>query len=96
MGLAQRTIDAASNHSVMIHGAMDNFDHDERTPSGIGGSHNTILMLFQNTDKPSTEKHHEISALPSTVSLEPRSLQYILDCLVKRGKFTAIYNKQHG
>ena len=65
MGLAQRTIDAASKHrtpvpptiedSVMIHVAMDNLDHDERTP-GIGRSHNTILMLFQNTDKPLTEK----------------------------------------
>ena len=100
MGLAQRTIDAASNHitpvpptiedSVMIHEAMGNFDHDERTHSCIGGRHDTILMLFQNTDKPSTEKHHEISVLPSTVSLKARSLQYILECqkLVKRGKFT--------
>ena len=27
---------------------MDNFDHKENTVSGTGGSHDTILMLFQN------------------------------------------------
>ena len=36
--------------SIFIHGAMDNFDHEENTSSGIGGSHDTILVLFQNTD----------------------------------------------
>ena len=28
----------------LIQGAMDNFDHDENTKSGLGGSHDTILM----------------------------------------------------
>ena len=33
----------------MIHGGvMDNFDLDENALTGIGGSHGTILMLFQN------------------------------------------------
>ena len=27
---------------------MDNFDHTEVTSSGIGGSHDSIIMLFQN------------------------------------------------
>ena len=31
--------------------ALDNFDHEERTLSGIGGSHDTVCVLFQ--DKPS-------------------------------------------
>ena len=26
---------------------MDNFDREENTSSGIGGSHDTILVLFQ-------------------------------------------------
>ena len=34
-----------------LHGSMDNFDHEEATSSGIGGSHDTILMLFQNSNK---------------------------------------------
>ena len=34
------------NSSPIIHDAMDNFDHEENTLSGIGGSHGTILVLF--------------------------------------------------
>ena len=59
--LALRTIKKADIHRVpvppsiqpglLIQGAMDNFDHEENTKSGIGGSHDTILMLFQNPDK---------------------------------------------
>ena len=56
--LAERTLRLAENHrvpvplhvksDVTIQGAMDNFDHDENTDSGIGGSHDTVLVLFQN------------------------------------------------
>ena len=36
---------------------MDNFDHEENTLSGIGGSHDTILVLFQKPGmKDTTEK----------------------------------------
>ena len=59
INLAQRTIDAAGenlvpvppviNSSAIIQGAMDKFDNEENTTSGIGGSHDTILVLFQNT-----------------------------------------------
>ena len=31
----------------ILHGVADNFDHEENTESGIGGSHDTILTLFQ-------------------------------------------------
>ena len=58
--LTQRTILRAGSYpvpvppsikpSVLIQGAMDNFDHEENTSSGIGGSHDTILVLFQNCD----------------------------------------------
>ena len=64
-GLAQRVIDATGTNrtpvpppiesSVLIHGAMDNFDHDERTSSGIGGNHDTIVMLFQNSQNATAE-----------------------------------------
>ena len=37
--------------STIIQGAMDNSDHKENTLSGIKGSHDTILMLFQNNEE---------------------------------------------
>ena len=49
------------NSSSIIHGTMDNFDHEENTLSGVGESHVSILVLFQNpgmnhiTEKISTE-----------------------------------------
>ena len=56
--LMQHTIDMAGSHRVplpssiapheLVHGAMNNFDHKENTVSGVGGSHDTIIMLFQN------------------------------------------------
>ena len=56
--LVQHTIDMTGSHRVpvpssivpheLVHGVMDNFDHKENTVSGTGGSHDTILMLFQN------------------------------------------------
>ena len=58
--LAQHTISRAGlNHvpvppsmqpKVRIQGTMDNFDHEENTKSGTDGSHDTILMLFQNRE----------------------------------------------
>ena len=36
-------------------GALDNFDHEELTLSGIGGSHDTVCVLFQ--DKPTSTSH---------------------------------------
>ena len=45
------------NSSSIIHGAMDKSDHEENTLSGIGGSHDTILVLFQKPGmKDTTEK----------------------------------------
>ena len=38
------------NLSSIIYAAMDNFDHEESTPSGTEGSHDTILVLIQKSD----------------------------------------------
>ena len=56
--LAERTISTAGplptpvssiiKLNTISHGAMDNFDHEENTQSGKRGSHDTIVMLFQN------------------------------------------------
>lgn len=56
---------------------MDNFDHEENTPSGKGGSHDTILMLFQNTNTVLACKQ-EISKRPFDMKFT--SLQFELDC----------------
>ena len=77
--------------SSIIHGAMDNFDHEENTSSGIGGSHDIILVLFQKSDEIKTKE--EISHKPAEITALPpnkRSLSHVLDCqkLIKRGKFS--------
>ena len=51
--LAQRTISRAGINYVPVppsiqQGAMDNFNREQNTRSRIEGSHDTILMLFQN------------------------------------------------
>ena len=73
-GLAQHTINTARvnrnpipstiKNNILLHGAINNFDHGENTPSGIGGSHDTILMVFQNDQNKSNEKSAEISQMP--------------------------------
>ena len=44
------------NSSSIIHGAMDNFDHKGNTLSGVGGSHDTVLVLFQKPDMVETQE----------------------------------------
>ena len=58
---------------------MDNFDHEENTKSGIGGSHDTILMLFQNTANEIGDKPKEISTKP-LAEVEKKALDRVLDC----------------
>ena len=58
IGLATRSIESAGENrllvpenienSIVIHGAMDNFDNEEGTQPGIGSSHDIILMVFEN------------------------------------------------
>ena len=60
-GLTKRVINVADanrvpvsmsiNKKTLIYGAMDNLDHTEVRSSGIGDSHDTIPMLFQNQNE---------------------------------------------
>ena len=59
---------------------MDNVDHEESTSSGIGGSHDTILVLFQKSNE--IEINEEVSRKPediATLSPNKRSLSHVLD-----------------
>ena len=67
---------------------MDNFDHDENTMSGKNGSHETIIMLFQNNDvdKPPQDIIHNVPENFKTTEDE-RTLHYILPCqLLNKGR----------
>ena len=67
---------------------MDNFAHEQHTLSSIGGSNDTILMLFRNNDNLSED--HEIAPFSTKTVFEQaencRSLEDIMDC--QRLKFT--------
>ena len=43
---------------------MDNFDQEEVTNSNIKGSHDTVMIIFQNNGKTVTEENY-ISMLPT-------------------------------
>ena len=98
--LATRSIESARENSVSvpeniensiaIHGAMDNFDDEKGTQSGIGSSHDTILMLFQNAYDSVDDHCLEISKQPSNASSDKRSLEHILNSqkLVRYGQFS--------
>ena len=67
---------------------MDNFGNTEVTSSGIGGSHDTILMLSPNQN----ENENSPKALSKKATGSPqnqKSLDKILHCqeLIKMGKF---------
>ena len=101
VGLAQRIIDTAGDSrvpvspsivsSTMVQGAMDNFDHDENTKSRIGGSPDTILMLFQNTEHSiENEDETQFSTMPNIpTNTDKRTLEHMLDCqkLIRSGEF---------
>ena len=98
--LAERVINAAQSHrtpippiigvSVMIHGVMDNFDHEENAPSGIEGSHDTILMLFQNGNDTLKNAAVQISQVPNSLFPQKKSLEHIMDCqkIIRRVRFS--------
>ena len=44
-------VSLSMDKKALFHGGIDNFNHTEVTSSGIGGSHETILMLFQNQNE---------------------------------------------
>ena len=99
MNLAQQTIDSARRYrvpippvikdSVIIQGAMDNFDNEGNTTSDIGG-HDTILMLFRNPVEEVLPDEKQISVIPPAFTASKWSLDHILNCqnLVKCGRFS--------
>ena len=102
IGLEKRNIDMAGDYRVpippailsskVIHGVMDNFDHEENTSSGISGSHDVVLVLFQNRETDQNGLQQEISQKhPDHDCRDQRSLDCILDCqkLLRAGKFSA-------
>ena len=86
-GLAQRIIRRAGDDyvpvppsmkpSVLIQGAMDNFDHEENTSSGIGGTHDTILVLFQNCQNANEQNVVKSSKAPNA---DNKLVKSILNC----------------
>ena len=56
MCLYHLQLPASTKPSVLIQGAMDNVDHEENTSSETGGSHDTILVLFQNSENTDQDK----------------------------------------
>ena len=95
--LAERIIQEAGEFRVpvgpsiksgfTIHGAMDNFDHEGGTLSGKFGSHDTILMLFQNIESEistSNDDDSYICMIPEDQSStkNERSLKHILPCQI--------------
>ena len=44
--------------TLMTSGAFDNFDHEEGTMSGIGGSHDTVSILVQDKSVDPPSKPH--------------------------------------
>ena len=56
---------------------MNNFDHKENTSSGIGGSHDTILVLFQNCENADQEEVGKSCKSQDDCS---KPITHILDC----------------
>ena len=67
--------------SNIIHGAMDNFDHEEDTNSGIKGRHDTVMVIIQNNVKTEIEESC-ISVLLTNdvISKNRRSATNLLKC----------------
>ena len=53
-----------------VQAAIDNFDHEEGIPSRIGGSHDTIMVIFQNN-----QQHQEKTAMQKSDILQCQVLK---------------------
>ena len=76
----------------IIHGAMDNFDHEENTWSGISGNYGTSLVLLEKPGtKDITEQISTKSVNVSGMSANKRSLRQTVDCqtLIRRCAFSS-------
>ena len=83
-GLTYRTIARAGENrvpippsiipNILINGSMDNFDHEENTSSGKGGSRDTILMLFQNIGDKTELPPLQNSIKPKNINITKHNL----------------------
>ena len=98
--LTHRIIKQAGNGRVPVsssicssnisHGAMDNFDHEEDTNSSIKGSHDTVMVIFQNNVKAKIEESCiSILSANDVISKNRRSATNLLKCqnLLPSGTF---------
>ena len=76
--------------NIIIHGAMNNFGHEKNTQSGKKRSHDTVLILFQNSNGTSQDSYLIISRTSDNITPKRRSLEHILNCqkLVRWGRLT--------
>ena len=51
---------------------MDNFDHEENTSSGISGSHDVVLVLFQNREAEQNEKSEKLFKNNALLKFQPQ------------------------
>ena len=87
--------------AVLIQGATDNFDHEENTKSGIEGSYDTILILFQNGENNVENNVNPIIVKCEAIN-EKKALNHVLDFqklirarkLVSRGQIPESLTKQ--
>lgn len=59
--------------------SMDNFDHEEDTKSGIGGSHDTVLVLFQE-EKQYCNTRQDLNMISDFVGQRQKKLNDLLSC----------------
>lgn len=59
--------------------SMDNFDHEEDTKSGIGGSHDTVLVLFQE-DNQLRNTQQDLNIMDHVVGKRQKKLNDLLSC----------------
>ena len=65
---SNRTPVLLSIDNSVIHGAINDFDHDEGTLSGMVAGHDTILMLLQKRQNDSEEQQKEVKQKPANSS----------------------------
>ena len=86
--LATRIITLAEGHLIPIppiiikgkplRAAMDNFDKEEDSPSGIGGTHDTVLFLFQDSSEEFSDNRSDIDY--ATINTRKRTFGETLTC----------------
>lgn len=64
---------------IPLSASMDNFDHEEDTKSGIGGTHDTVLVLFQE-DKQPRNTQQNLNIRSNFVGQRQKKLNDLISC----------------